>query len=327
MRINVISIAGTIHQVAGQAGRSINEDHTAFKLAAEHLSHEIQVSVLGKQPASDMTLLQLADLKATIERWQRDFDAVILLMGTDSMEEVAFFLDSTMELGKPLIITGAMRPQSDPGYDGLRNFHDAVLVASHPIAKHTGALVVMNEEIHLGRQLRKADSQRLSAFVSPAGPVGYIRAGRPQFPHGNLPCHRSLPIQLTPEDHQIPILTGSIGARFNPAHFTDCDGLVVAGMGTGTLPADMLRALADWRQETRKPVVITTRCLTGDNYDTHYYPGSQRKYEQHGLTLQGYEGLTPQQARIRLWLALNAKPTNEPPITGYHLPTPLLWGL
>lgn len=48
---------------------------------------------------------------------------------------------------------------------------------------------------------------------------------------------------------------------------------VVAGSGTGSLPAALVEHLAPWAASL--PIVIVSRCETGDNWDDTYYRGSR----------------------------------------------------
>jgi len=82
------------------------------------------------------------------------------------------------------------------------------------------------------------------------------------------------------------------------------DGLVLAGMGTGSLPNHLVDELSKkWTSEI--PIVISSRCLIGLSYDDDYYTGSRDKYESKGFRLDGYEALNPNQSRIRLCLELS----------------------
>lgn len=81
------------------------------------------------------------------------------------------------------------------------------------------------------------------------------------------------------------------------------DGVIVAGMGTGSIPNDIIEVLEKYTNKI--PVVITTRCTTGQSFDDYYYKGSLKKYESKGFIINGFENLNPLQARIKLILQLS----------------------
>jgi L-asparaginase len=121
------------------------------------------------------------------ELWQRlhsaalaaiDDDAcsgIIITHGTDTAEETAFLLDQTLPTTKPVVIVGAMRPADAVGSDGLRNFANAVRVASDPDAAGRGVTLVMSDRIFAARDARKAHTEMTDAFMGfPRGPVGHV---------------------------------------------------------------------------------------------------------------------------------------------------------
>jgi hypothetical protein len=57
-------------------------------------------------------------------------DSVVLTHGTDTLEETAFLLDLTLDATKPVVMCGAMRTVSEPGWDGPANLLAAVRFSS-----------------------------------------------------------------------------------------------------------------------------------------------------------------------------------------------------
>ena len=91
---------------------------------------------------------------------------VVVTHGTDSMEETAYFLHLTVKDPRPVVVTGAMRSADAVGPDGPANLLDAVRVAVDADAGGRGALVLMNDEVHSARDVRKLDNVRVDAFRS-----------------------------------------------------------------------------------------------------------------------------------------------------------------
>src|SRR5258705_735057 len=73
----------------------------------------------GLTPASHFTFDALFELSATIEAAlaAEDVDGAVVVQGTDTIEETAVFFDLLHGVPKPVVVTGAMRAASDPGYD------------------------------------------------------------------------------------------------------------------------------------------------------------------------------------------------------------------
>ena len=112
---------------------------------------------------------------------QPDVDGVVITHGTDTIEETAYFLNLTLKSDKPVVVVGSMRPGTALGADGALNLYDAVLVASNPASRGNGTLVVLNDEIHTGRDVSKTNTFKTETFRSPFGPLGYVVEGRTLF--------------------------------------------------------------------------------------------------------------------------------------------------
>jgi glutamin-(asparagin-)ase len=110
-----------------------------------------------------------------------EVDGVIITHGTDTIEETSYFLNLTLKSPKPVVLVGSMRPGTALSADGPLNLYNAVVVAASPEAAGRGTLVVMNDEIHTGRDVTKTNSLKVETFKSPYGPLGYVVESKPLF--------------------------------------------------------------------------------------------------------------------------------------------------
>jgi len=119
--------------------------------------------------------------------------AVVVVTGTDAMEELALALDWLLPHGPgggasraprvACVVTGAMRPASALCPDGPANVRDALLgalaaAARAPGHRRPGVLVAMGGQLHSARHVRKVCSDGGAGFAFSsgpcAGPVGAV---------------------------------------------------------------------------------------------------------------------------------------------------------
>lgn len=229
-----------------------------------------------------------------------DIDGAVLLHGTDSLEESAFFLNLSLQSAKPLILTGAMRYLDDRSSDGSTNLYNAVRLAASPAAHSQGPLVLMNEHIFAARDVLKYDNLRLHTFRSPYGPLGSVDPDSIRFyrhtsrPH-TLATAFDLAQASTTTLPLVPLLADYTG--FRPALFQSLlagpiDGLVVQSFAGGRRSAGMSEALKALRHRGL-PIVVASRIMEGPLVPPQTEEG-----------LFYAEDLSPQKARILLLLSL-----------------------
>lgn len=114
----------------------------------------------------------------------------VITSGTDSLEELAYFLHLTVRTTKPVVLVGAMRNAGAPGYEGPANLLDAFRVAASSDSRGKGVLVVMNDEINSAREVSKTDALRVQTFQSrPYGILGVVDPDRVVFYREPLKRH------------------------------------------------------------------------------------------------------------------------------------------
>lgn len=171
-----------------------------------------------------------------------DIDAIVITHGTDTLEETALLLHLCIKSAKPVVMAGAMRPASALSADGPLNLYQAVQVATHADAYNLGVLVLMNNQIHSARFVRKTHSLSPDAFVSPnTGPLGMISdhclyiGHTPRRPHTT---HSRFSIQEHSVLPSVDILYDHPQAALGD--YESCieqrrAGVVLAGTGNGNL--------------------------------------------------------------------------------------------
>jgi L-asparaginase len=120
--------------------------------------------------SSAITVTDWMDLRDTIQnlgRTEPDIAGIVVLHGTGTLEETAFFLHLTTDTAQPVILVGSQRPLNAIGSDASMNLLNATRVAAHPSSRDRGVLVVLNDEVHSARDVVKSSNYRVHAFRSP----------------------------------------------------------------------------------------------------------------------------------------------------------------
>ena len=260
-------------------------------------------NVPGAQLGIDDVIDLAAEIRAAFQRGTR---GVVVSQGTDTLEETAFALDLLLDEQRPVVITGAMRHPAEAGADGPANLADALTVAAAgEVSRGLGVLVVLGGEIHSAQFVRKTHTVSPAAFVSVTGPLGWITERRPVIL--TRPARRFTLSPLTaPKAASVALLTVGIGdddRLVTAARDLGFDGLVIAALGAGHVPADLVDALSELASVC--PVVLCSRTGRGPVLEhTYGFPGSEQDLLGRGLISAGY--LDGPKARVALSLLIGA---------------------
>ena len=231
-------------------------------------------------------------------------DGLVVLHGTDTMEETAFFLDVTAPTEIPVVFTGAMRAATDPKPDGPANILDAATVAATAEARGRGVLIVMHGQIHSARRVTKIDTSAVDAFDSVLPPdLGTVRSGMVEFSAAwSRQVHVPLPEQL-PRVDIIPMYAGVDDFALAAAVERGAKGLVIAGVGAGNVNEALFRGILN-ALHAGIPVVISSRVPYGGVQPIYAYAGGGMALLKAGAIFA--KDLNPQKARVLLMAGLGA---------------------
>jgi len=305
-RVAVLGLGGTIAMTATSGDGGVVPELSAEQLLAAIpglADTGITVDALDvrRLPGAWLSFDDLDTVRAIVqERLTDDVDGVVIVQGTDTIEETSYLLDLTHDRSEPVVVTGAMRNPNQAGADGPANLLAAVATAGHAQARNLGVLVVLADEIHAARRVRKTHAISPAAFQSSnGGPLGYVVEGQPHLLSGL--DHRTVipaPCAATPRPRVglYTVVYGDDGETL-PRPDAGLDGLVVAGFGAGHVPGHLVAPLA--RLAADIPVVLASRTGAGPGLAATYaFPGSESDLLACGLIRAGF--LDPYKARILL---------------------------
>jgi L-asparaginase len=314
-KIQVIVLGGTITMMpqpdGGVAPKLSGED---LVNAVPQLSElcELAVETPFLMPGASLTLHQVCEIAESAKEAARSgFQGIIVVQGTDTIEEVAFALDVLLDLPIPVVVTGAMRHPSTAGADGAANLLASAVVACSDQARDIGVVVVLNDEVHLARYVEKRHSNSTSAFESPvAGPIGEVVEGdfRPlwSLPDRGMSLRRRL--SGFADVALVSVSLGDDGRMLELASASFFKGIVIESLGGGHLPERMLTAVD--AISLKVPLVLAKRVSGGPVLRrTYSFKGSERDLIKKGLIPAGR--LSAKKARLLLAALVHASASHQ----------------
>ena len=269
---------------------------------------ELEAIDWGLVPASHLRFSQILEVAALIHgaAQRDDVDGVVVVQGTDVLEETAYAWDLLHASETPVVVVGAMRNAGDPDYDGPRNFTDAIRVAADPRLRGAGVVVVMAGLILPADDVTKTDSQELDTFQAlDDGPLGRVGDGQIVILR-ERGARRTLIEPPEAAAEPVALLTAVVstdGDLLRAAVRQGAAGIVLEATGSGNTDPDLLAAAVE-AMDAGLPVVLTTRCASGAVGPLYGFPGGGRSWQQAGAIMAGT--LSGPKARVALALGLGA---------------------
>jgi L-asparaginase len=263
---------------------------------------ELEVLTWGAKPSSALDFADVLDIAGVVRAGagRPDVDGIVVVQGTDLIEETAFALDLLLDARKPVVVVGAMRAAEEAGSDAAANLRDAVRVAATPEAAGAGVVVVAGDRVHSAVDVVKTHSTALDAFTSPnGGALGTVKEA------SALPRRRRAPrLPTPPAAAEVVIVAAGLGVagiEVRLALGAGAAGLVVMAAGSGQTHPGLLAGVAD-ALRSGMPVVVASRCLAGGVNTTYGYAGGGAQWARAGAILAGT--LAPAKCRVALALGI-----------------------
>jgi L-asparaginase len=268
---------------------------------------DIRVEDITRVGSSALTWQEFVDTAKAIERTfaeEPEVDAAVVTIGSNSSEDIAYFLNLVLDTDKPVVVTAAQRQRTTRSEDSSRSFIDAIVTAASPDAAGKGVVLVANELIHPAREVTKNVVSRVDSWESlDTGALGIVSGGEAVFYRAPLRRHTSASefsldgIESGDDLPTVAILYSYLEA--SPAlaraavEEAGAEGLVVAAYATGSAHLNQREYLESVAAEDGIPVIIANR-------------GSSGRISERSEPYLSGDNLTPQKAHILLTVALTA---------------------
>lgn len=279
------------------------------KANLEYLDVDINVKDVKSIDSSEMTLADLQDIAAAIEKTlAQGVDGIILTHGTDTMEETAYMMDLIFDTDVPIIFTGSQLSIEDLGFDGHSNIRDAVLTACEEGSRGQGVLIVFDQAIISAHGGTKRNSMGLHAFSAYLGTeLGALYEKRVAF-HNNKRRRPHFDVDVSqPFTRDVHIIRMALDFNANYLNYlvdNGCDGLIIESLGAGQIFPEAVPAVKK-ALEKDIPVIIVSRTYEGGVISLYEGDGGGASLAEAGCVFD--EGsLNGTQARIKLIAMLNS---------------------
>lgn len=265
---------------------------------------EIEVLEYANVPSAYMGPALWPALARTVEGLlaRPDLAGAVILHGTDTLDQTAYFLDLTLASDKPVVVIGAQRNASDPDGDGGRNLLNAVRQILAPGARDMGVTVTLNHNINAAREVRKTHTNNVETFNSgDAGFLGTVDEDRVVFARKSL-RRQTLPIPATlPRVDLVAMVAGSDGAQLRHAVADGAEAVVLAAYGFGNVNDALYDAVVE-AVNGGVTIVVASQLSNGRALPVYGFKGGGSTLRMAGAVFA--DDLSPDKARVLTLLAL-----------------------
>ena len=307
-KILILNTAGTISMSEDQkTGEVAPTETNPIGVGGNIFSYiaDLYVEDLYHLASPQITEREMLGIKNRIEEAvEEGYDGVVVTHGTDTLEETAYYLELTLDVNLPIVITGAMRSSNEIGADGLANLRSSLVVATDDESADKGVLVVMNDEVHTATYVTKTHTTNVATFQTPTfGPIGLVSKNNVIYFQKLIKKEHYNVSTTEKRVYLLKAYAGMDGELINAVCNLGADGLVIEALGAGNLPPKTVPAIRNCI-ENNIPVVFVSRAFNGVTQDVYDYEGGGKRFQQDGVIFT--TGLSGQKARIKLMILLEA---------------------
>jgi L-asparaginase len=266
----VVRLVATGGTISNRAGGRLTADELVASIPDLRRYATPEAEQFANTSSADLSIaqwLQLARRLNDLFASRPELGGLVVTSGTDTLEELAYFLDLTVRDDRPVVVVGSMRNPSTLGYEGAANLLEAFRVAASPEAKGKGTLVVLNDEINAAREVTKTDALRLQTFQSrTTGVLGVVDSDRVVFYRASLKRNTAQSefdvrtLTDLPRVDIVMVYQGASGDVIRAIVDQGAKGIVIAAAGAGATSGTQSEGLA---YAAEKGVVVVTTTRTG----------------------------------------------------------------
>jgi len=273
-KVAVLDVGGTISSYSSlntaefysQQGDSINSFIDEFGL-----SNKIQVTYefFSKKISHELTSDELLSLARKIQEIvdKKEIFSLIISIGTNALEDIAYFIELVVKTEKIIVFTGAHFPQNHLVYDGKKNLFNALIVAQSENSQDLGVVITFNDTVVSSKWATKCKPGIAQNFANEGiGVIGYVVGDvfhQMMRPTKNQKYKNIFSIENMTRYPKVGVLYAHFGIDLDYINYlvyqSKVEGLVSAGFGKGYQTKEISLLLKQAIEIKELPVVRCSR--------------------------------------------------------------------